>query len=92
MYVSSRSDLRDSLFLSPFVACSDNDIVKGDFADKATLKYGTPIILALYPANVGIQAESRRGEVQYRVTVADFPHRGFRYVNSLLISGINLRP
>jgi len=67
--------LKETLFFSLFVACNDNDVVKGDFADKATLKYGTPIILALYPVNVGIQAECRRVEVQYRVTVAGFPQR-----------------
>lgn len=76
--------LKEILFFSLFVGCNDNDVVKGDFADKATLKYGTPIILALYLANVGVQdAGALKCNIAWSLRVS---HRGSRYVNSLLIS------
>jgi hypothetical protein len=39
--------------LSLYDSRNDNDVVKGDFADKATLKYGTPIIFAYPPRAAG---------------------------------------
>lgn len=46
-YVFSKKD-STNFFLSLFVTRNDNDVVKGDFADKVTLKYSTPIIFALF--------------------------------------------
>lgn len=61
-----------SFSLRLFSLClgNDNDIVKGDFADKATLKYGTPIIFA-YPSRARWDlAECSCIEVQYRVRIS----------------------